>query len=293
MERDGDDERVSVMLLSKSGKLSVARRVVLLIAYVMFIAVNVVSQTGAFGLPTNADISDEYMTPITPDGWTFSIWGLIFVLQGGGVLYAFFGPGGEFGTAMALGKISTYWMLAWFASCTWQGLFILQSRAGMIAAAAALVSTTAFAHKASILAKSCSRNSVVQTAFVALPSSMYAGWTLCASAIGALVIGVAFDANQTVMLVVMVQVFVVKDELFALPVCWGLAGVAAGTPEPSIRIFAIVAASVVAASALIRVFIDVLWKDKSTTTKSRARTIIVSNTIPSSTKEPFIAVSSA
>ena len=52
MERDGDDERVSVMLLSKSGKLSVARRVVLLIAYVLFIAVNVVSQTGAFGLPT-------------------------------------------------------------------------------------------------------------------------------------------------------------------------------------------------------------------------------------------------
>lgn len=307
MERDGDDERVSVMLLSKSGKLSVARRVVLLIAYVLFIAVNVVSQTGAFGLPTNADISDEYMTAITPDGWTFSIWGLIFVLQGGGVLYAFFGPGGEFGTAMALGKVSAYWMLAWFASCTWQGLFILQSRAGMIAAAAALVSTTAFAHKASILAKSCSRNSVVQTAFVALPSSIYAGWTLCASAIGVLVIGVAFDANQTVMLglsfgvlsavivVVMVQVFVVKDELFALPVCWGLAGVAAGTPEPSIRIFAIVAASVVAASALIRVFIDVLWKDKSTTTKLRARTIIVSNTIPSSnsTKEPFIAVSSA
>merc|ERR1712199_122173 len=91
--------------------------VMLLVAYVLFIAVNVVSQTGMFGLPTNADISDAYPTPITPEGWTFSIWGLISVLQGGGVLYAIFGPGGEFGTAPALGKVSTFWILAWVASC--------------------------------------------------------------------------------------------------------------------------------------------------------------------------------
>merc|ERR1711869_70718 len=116
----------SVMLLGKSGRLSVTRRVVLLIAYVLFIAVNVISQTGAFGLPTNADISDKYSTPITPAGWTFTIWGLIFVLQGGGVLYGLFGPGGEFGTALALGRVSTYWILEWAFSCAWQGFFILQ-----------------------------------------------------------------------------------------------------------------------------------------------------------------------
>merc|ERR1712118_549417 len=101
MESDasrGGNEGTTVMLLGKSGRLSVTRRVVLLIAYVLFIAVNVISQTGAFGLPTNADISDKYSTPITPAGWTFSIWGLIFVLQGGGVLYCLFGPGGEFGS---------------------------------------------------------------------------------------------------------------------------------------------------------------------------------------------------
>ena len=302
------NEGTTVMLLGKSGRLSVTRRVVLLIAYVLFIAVNVISQTGAFGLPTNADISDKYSTPITPAGWTFSIWGLIFVLQGGGVLYGLFGPGGEFGTALALGRVSTYWILEWAFSCAWQGFFILQSRAGMIAAAVALVSTAAFAHKASILAKSSSRNSVVQTLFIALPSSIYAGWVTCASAIGVLVIGVAFQASQTVMtvlsfgvlssviIVVMVQVFVVKDELFALPVCWGLSGVASGTADPSLRIFAIVAASVVAASALIRVFIDILWKDKSATTKTSARSIIVSNTIPTDTnsqKEPFIGVSTS
>merc|ERR1712224_726395 len=284
MENSNED---SVMLLGKSGRLPVTRRVVLLIAYVLFIAVNVISQTGAFGLPTNADISDKYSTPITPAGWTFSIWGLIFVLQGGGVLYGLFGPGGEFGTALALGRVSTYWILEWAFSCAWQGFFILQSRAGMIAAAVALVSTAAFAHKASILAKSSSRNSVVQTLFIALPSSIYAGWVTCASAIGVL---------SSVIIVVMVQVFVVKDELFALPVCWGLSGVASGTADPSLRIFAIVAASVVAASALIRVFIDILWKDKSATTKTSARSIIVSNTIPTDTnsqKEPFIGVSTS
>jgi hypothetical protein len=38
--------------------------------------------TGAFSkLPTNEELSRKYQTLITPAGWAFSIWGLIFVSQ--------------------------------------------------------------------------------------------------------------------------------------------------------------------------------------------------------------------
>ena len=36
---------------------------------------------GWFNLPTNAELSEKYQTLLTPIGWAFSIWGIIFVMQ--------------------------------------------------------------------------------------------------------------------------------------------------------------------------------------------------------------------
>ena len=36
---------------------------------------------GWLNLPTNAELSDQYQTLLTPIGWAFSIWGIIFVMQ--------------------------------------------------------------------------------------------------------------------------------------------------------------------------------------------------------------------
>ena len=99
-------------------------RVSNLVSYALLIAVNVASNSGILG-PTNAEISEKYSTPLTPAGyvavhclsracvlisclyamfpspaslyknalavvtrWAFSIWGLIFGLEGLGVIYA-------------------------------------------------------------------------------------------------------------------------------------------------------------------------------------------------------------
>jgi benzodiazapine receptor len=43
-----------------------------------------------FDLPTNAELSEKYATLITPIGWTFSIWGIIFILQFLWVLQQFY-----------------------------------------------------------------------------------------------------------------------------------------------------------------------------------------------------------
>lgn len=56
--------------------------------YVLLIIVNVATQTGLLG-DDNATISARFPTLLTPAGWAFSIWGIIFLLQGLGVVYQF------------------------------------------------------------------------------------------------------------------------------------------------------------------------------------------------------------
>jgi hypothetical protein len=66
--------------------------------YVLLIVVNAATQTGLLG-DDNATISARFPTLLTPAGWAFSIWGIIFLLQGLGVVYQFlphgYGPDGE------------------------------------------------------------------------------------------------------------------------------------------------------------------------------------------------------
>ena len=35
-----------------------------------------------FGFPDNSALSEKYQTLVTPTGWTFAIWGIIFLSQG-------------------------------------------------------------------------------------------------------------------------------------------------------------------------------------------------------------------
>lgn len=55
------------------------RQFLVVFSVVTMIVMNALSNTGAFGGMTNKAISDKYHTLITPAGWAFSIWGLIFL----------------------------------------------------------------------------------------------------------------------------------------------------------------------------------------------------------------------
>ena len=59
-------------------------RVAIAAGYTILLAVNGIFGSGAFGVPTNAEVSDAYPTNVTPAGLTFAIWGPIFLLQGVG-----------------------------------------------------------------------------------------------------------------------------------------------------------------------------------------------------------------
>ncbi len=55
------------------------RQVLVVFSVVTMIVMNYLSNAGAFGGKTNGEISDKYHTLITPAGYAFSIWGLIFL----------------------------------------------------------------------------------------------------------------------------------------------------------------------------------------------------------------------
>lgn len=57
------------------------------IALVFTIIFNYVSNTGVFNGKTIGNVSDEYHTLLTPAGYAFSIWGLIYLLLLGFVIY--------------------------------------------------------------------------------------------------------------------------------------------------------------------------------------------------------------
>lgn len=50
------------------------------VSFVINFALTFLSQTGAYGA-TNAEISRKFQSLVTPAGWTFSIWGIIFSLE--------------------------------------------------------------------------------------------------------------------------------------------------------------------------------------------------------------------
>ncbi|MGZ5197565.1 MAG: tryptophan-rich sensory protein, partial [Kaistella sp.] len=56
-------------------------------ALVFTITFNYVSNTGIFNGKTIGNVSDQYHTLITPAGYAFSIWGLIYLLLLGFVIY--------------------------------------------------------------------------------------------------------------------------------------------------------------------------------------------------------------
>jgi len=57
-----------------------------LAAFVVTLVINYLSTTGVIGTPQK-DLSDKYYLPITPPGWAFSIWGVIYLWQAVWIIY--------------------------------------------------------------------------------------------------------------------------------------------------------------------------------------------------------------
>jgi benzodiazapine receptor len=154
----------------------------------------------------NRGTSDQYFTPITPSGWAFSVWGLIFFLQAIGVVWAAipFGYGRDGGlkervvTALALP-----WPLGWLFQCLWQFSFLARSKVGMWFGLLFLIGAFASMAWAALRLKTrftpvprSWHGALTHWAFW-VPTSVNAAWLSAATIVGAVVVGVAHGAGVT------------------------------------------------------------------------------------------------
>lgn len=167
---------------------------------------------------SNRKVSDRFFTPITPAGWAFSFWGLIFFLQAVGVIFAAlpwgYGradlDGGAKGRHVA--AVALPWFFGWAFQDLWQFAFIPGTQVGMWFALLFIVG--AFGCFAwgffRLLATGRAsgplpaRNPLAALAFAAfnVPTSINAAWLSAASCVAVLVVpasrGVARDAAAVV-----------------------------------------------------------------------------------------------
>jgi hypothetical protein len=231
-----------------------ALRVSNVVNYVLLVVVNTLANQGLFG-PNNADVSKQYQTPLTPAGWAFSIWGVIFALQGAGVIYAALPRGytDDGWKAAVVNAIGYGWQLTWLFECSWLVSFPQQTLIAFIACAvflfAALFCIGGVLGQLYTLTNTSSTRIVGGTirrrdrmspflfALYVVPTSMNTAWLSVASCLGITVLA-ASQAMQTVhqnllaavlaTVVTLLGLWVLlkhRDVVYGLTVIWALSAV--------------------------------------------------------------------
>mmetsp|Transcript_36064 Transcript_36064/g.84556 ORF Transcript_36064/g.84556 Transcript_36064/m.84556 type:complete len:303 (+) Transcript_36064:103-1011(+) len=167
-------------------------------SYAGLIAVNVLAGSKLFGLRTNSELSGAYPTHVTPAGFTFSIWGPIFMLQMGGTISISCGAV----PSTSVTAVTLPWVLTWLFECLWQFVFFTapvppsaasDSRRLLTLGPAAVMLVSAYASMLTagirLRLKDVAENSsacsqLLSACFVDLPTGMNAGWLAAASGIG-------------------------------------------------------------------------------------------------------------
>mmetsp|Transcript_27642 Transcript_27642/g.76491 ORF Transcript_27642/g.76491 Transcript_27642/m.76491 type:complete len:292 (+) Transcript_27642:85-960(+) len=176
-------------------EVSAAMRAGIALGYGGLIAVNGIFGTGAFGVPTNQVLSAAYPSVVTPAGFTFAIWGPIFLLQMGGTVYIASGLGSAASIAIA-----PMWLSTWAAEVAWQLVFanvpippkqasesqrllVLAPASVLLLTAYGSMLTAAFRLRQALTAHPAA-NSLAVSVLLAFPSGLNAGWLAAASGIG-------------------------------------------------------------------------------------------------------------
>ncbi|KAG2429080.1 hypothetical protein HXX76_011320 [Chlamydomonas incerta] len=246
-------------------------RITNLLGYLFLVLVNVLSSTGAFG-DTNAGVSGRYPTPLTPAGWAFSIWGVIFALQGMGVVHQVLNSGyreGGWKTNVVL-RVGYGWQAGWLFQDLWQIIFVQQSVVGMYFAfgclAGALAAFVITMGRLNGTAEDLRMRGYAGTPalayiFYKLPTSINAAWLSVATCLGLLIIPVAHGVGQDRLVVPAALLAAAvtaggvwrmvshRDAAYGLTLMWALSAVASdqsGRVPRAVKIPAIVCLVVLA-----------------------------------------------
>jgi benzodiazapine receptor len=243
-----------------------------IIAFALTVVVNsLAGSTTLIGSKTTADVSNLNPTLITPAGYVFAIWGVIYILLG--VFVVFQELPSEKGKDFQ-SKISWLFILSSVLNMTW--LFLWQNEI------LSLSVVIMFLLLASLIAIYLRLNVGKSAAplreklAVHLPFSVYLGWITIASIanVAAYLISVDWDGfgiplETWAILIIIVALLITlavvitrKDIAYALVIIWALGGIAVNQAAYPNVVTAAEAASIVAALAVVVVLLHPRLKRK-------------------------------
>jgi hypothetical protein len=207
-------------------------------AYVINTVVTYVSIAGVFG-ETNSDLSKKYQTLVTPAGWAFSIWGIIFIWEGVFVVAQLL-P--QFRQSKVVEVMSPWWWSLCTCQMAWTFAFAQDVvTLALIFMLCILGSLLGLSWKTDGMAMTTAEYFVLRA-----PLSLQLGWIIAASVVNVSVeadakksspevlLGLAIVSNAAVLAVVTAFTFAVKspDPFVGLVAAWAFTGIRSelGTP---------------------------------------------------------------
>jgi hypothetical protein len=206
-----------------------------IVAFLVTVLVNALANTSMLNGKTTGEISDLYPTLVTPAGYVFAIWGLIYILL---LLFVVFQAlpsqkekafQKEVGVLFVLSNVfNVVWLFLW------QYGYITLSVLPMFALLAALIMTY------SRLDIGRSSVSLKEKLSVHLPFSVYLGWITIASIadVAASLVSISWDGlglnNVTwailviviALIITLLVIFTRRDIAYGLVLVWALVGIA-------------------------------------------------------------------
>jgi hypothetical protein len=209
------------------------------IGYILVIAVNALASMGRINSNTTAQVSEKYDNLLVPAGFTFSIWGLIYLALLGFVIYQLwlaFAPGHDRMLTQLMERLRGWWLISCLANSCW--LFAWHYEVlplAILFMLTLLISLLAIHINFNIAAPGASRP---VRFFIYLPFSLYLGWICVATVanIAALLVYTGVDGMSVTVTVILIllccvaaTLLVVKrDNIIAgLVAIWGFYGIIA------------------------------------------------------------------
>lgn len=205
-----------------------------LLFFLGVLVVNTLSVTLPLGGNSTSEISDRYHTLLTPAGYAFSIWSLIYLLLAGFIVYPFRQDTGSRDSVRSIGiwfVLSCICNMGWLF--LWHYLYIELSLAVMVLMLITLI--VIYRKTRSIISPTPGEQWLVK-----LPFSLYLGWISVATIVNASVVmeknhWVGFGLSDSTRAVIMLCVgtllavivsFPYRDSIYPLVFAWAFIAIA-------------------------------------------------------------------
>jgi benzodiazapine receptor len=248
----------NLLLMSNSGKTILLQSLNVL-AFAVTVIVNALASSLALNGRTTAEVSDLYFTLVTPAGYVFSIWGVIYVLL---LIFAVFQALPSQREKPFLQQINVLFILSSVFNVSWLFLWHYDQIVLSVVLMFALLATLIAIYLRLGIGKTSA--TLKEKAFVHLPFSVYLGWITVATIanVASALVSIQWDgfglANDTwAVLVIAVALLITlaviatrKDVAYSLVLVWALVGIAVNQSAYQNIVLAAAASAVIILIAL-------------------------------------------